>query len=380
MLPDDDPATLDDGTRTFELRYVGYRFADARLPVSVLPDLSAFRDLLVAFAKKRWFASHEKRKRLPKGFDQTLAFDLIGISEGSAVPKIEWTFHEAQRDLPGFKDEILSIVDESYDDVVQLFRAADNGRPHEILSSDHIKALNKFGSGLRENERIEFVGSRTESGEVVYLDNLRRKNLITRVRETYQLRVDGSGRLSGVHAEGRIHVETEKYGEIILSIEPDRIVSEFDGNIGASVQFSVTVELDHNDKVSAVREVHEVDVSDSDPLTKCLDRVDAMKHLPRGWYDGQGEIITSSAIRQVKEFLHKRLALIHLYSIYPNADGGILIELEKNNWCISIEFSPSGSSQIIATMLHSDEDYDSPIFDDLNSKFFEVFDKLTSAE
>ena len=366
--------------RTFEIRYVGDRFVGARLPVSVLPDLGAFRDLLVAFAKKRWFAAHEKRKRLPKGFDQALSFDLVEISEGSAVPKIAWDFQEAQPALPGFKDEILAIVDDAYCDVIRLFEAVDDIKSPQALSSEHIKALNKFGSSLRPSERIEFVGSMKTEGKVVYLDSIRRKNLITRVRETYHSRVDGTGRVRGVHSDGRLFVETESYGEIVIEVEADRVRNEFDGNIGASIQFCITVELDHDDKFRNVKEVHEVDLSDSDPLAKCLDRLDMMKQLPQGWYDGQGERISHVAQALAKKFLLERASLASFYSVYPNPDGGVLIELEVNGWDLSLEFSPLGKAQLIAVQVDGESDFDSPVFDELNREFYASFDRLTGLD
>ena len=91
--------------KTFKLRYVGARFTGARLPVNVLPDLQAFRDLLVSFAKDEWKTLHPDRKRVPKGFDASISFDLTIIEDGSAVPNIVWSRDIAQANLPGFEDE-----------------------------------------------------------------------------------------------------------------------------------------------------------------------------------------------------------------------------------------------------------------------------------
>ena len=50
--------------RSFRLRYVGARFEGKRLPVEVLSDLAAFRDLVVAFAKDEWRKLNPARTRL----------------------------------------------------------------------------------------------------------------------------------------------------------------------------------------------------------------------------------------------------------------------------------------------------------------------------
>lgn len=57
-----------DEEKSFRLRYVGSRFDNARLPVDVLSDLPAFRDLLAAFAKDEWLSLNSDRQRVPKGF------------------------------------------------------------------------------------------------------------------------------------------------------------------------------------------------------------------------------------------------------------------------------------------------------------------------
>ena len=66
-------------TRRLSLHYKGSRFRNARLPVDVLSDLSAFRDLLVSYAKDEWRRRHADRKRVPKGFDKSLSSDFIKI-------------------------------------------------------------------------------------------------------------------------------------------------------------------------------------------------------------------------------------------------------------------------------------------------------------
>ncbi len=88
-------------------------------PLDVLPDLSAFRDLLVSFVKAEWRATHEKRVRLPKGFEKSIAFDLAGIGDGSAVPKLEWDREIAQFLLPDFKDELESLVENAYAKIIE---------------------------------------------------------------------------------------------------------------------------------------------------------------------------------------------------------------------------------------------------------------------
>ena len=79
---------MDDERKSFSLRYVGRRFANARLPLDVLSDLPALRDLIAAIAKQEFRRQNPDRQRVPQGFDKAISFALIEIEEGSAVPKL----------------------------------------------------------------------------------------------------------------------------------------------------------------------------------------------------------------------------------------------------------------------------------------------------
>ena len=71
----------------------------------MLADLPAFRELIVTFARAEWRRNNTHRKRLPKGFDASLALDLVAIEDGSAVPVLKWNRETTQAYLPGFSDQ-----------------------------------------------------------------------------------------------------------------------------------------------------------------------------------------------------------------------------------------------------------------------------------
>lgn len=364
--------------KLFRLRYVGRRFNNARLPLDVLSDLPAFRDLLVAYAKQEWRSANADRQRVPKGFDKSLSFDLVGVEPGSAIPALSWDEAAAQTYLPGFSSELVDIVAVSYNDVVNLVDDAGHEVFPKALESEHVRALNRLGSGLQEGERIEFVGSKGVDGNVVFLDMARRKRLITKVRETYESRHDGIGTLIGVYAgdQPRITVQTVQIGQIEIGIDSER-VKIFDGNLGSPVQFDLQIERDNNDIFRSVVAVHGVDLIDPEivaELERCRGRLTEISALDDGWSDGTGRAPSVLAITAARSFLDKRPMLCGDYRIYPTSAGGVLFELVRNNWDLSLEFNPDGAVEIFGIEVDGERELEPVTFDGVLGEFIDLFD------
>jgi len=372
---------MPDGPTIFSLHYKGSRFRNARLPVEVLSDLPAFRDLLVSYAKDEWRRRHSDRARVPKGFDKSLAFDLISIEDGSAIPRLEWNRSSAQVNLPGFAEEIEEIVESAYGDVVALIE----GQPGRVsaLSSEKVRALNRFGAGLRDNEKIEIPDR--SSGKVVSLDAYRRKQLITGTRETYQTRFEGIGELIGTHIksedDGVVIVRTSEHGDINIPVDPVQIREEFDGSLQQDVQFELLVELDGQDHFRRVADVFEIAVVDNElgaALAECRKRLDELRALNAGWHDGSGLQITESALKAAESFMAKRTSYCAAFRLYPTEAGGILVDFEHRGWDYSVEFSATGGAEIYGIEMDGAGELEPEKFDIVNEEFLSVFDSRMS--
>ncbi|QNK74207.1 hypothetical protein H7F36_02870 [Variovorax sp. PAMC28562] len=369
-----------DDDKFFRLRYVGRRFDRTRLPLDVLADLPAFRDLLVAYAKQQWRAANSDRQRVPKGFDKSLSFDLVGIEPGSAIPALSWDEATAQEYLPGFASELNEIVTASYADVISLVDDAGHDVFPKALDPEHVRALNRLGSGLHEDERIEFVGSKGVDGNVVYLDVVRRKRLITKVRETYESRHDGIGTLIGVFAppdaQATIKVQAFELGQIDIRIDNER-VKVFDGNINGTVQFDLQIERDNNDAFRGIVQVHGVDLIDPEigaELERCGNRVEAIAILVDGWSDGAGVAPSAEAVSAAKSFLSKRPMLCADFRIYPTLAGGVLFELVRNDWDLSVEFLATGGVELFGIEVGGRGELEPVFYGAVSQDFIDFFD------
>lgn len=371
--------------KSFLLKYVGARFEGTRLPLDVLGDLPAFRDLLVSYAAAEWRKTHTDRERLPRNFEKGLLFDLVGIEDGSAMPRIEWDRRAPQPQLPDMMDEIEMLVSTSFERVISLFDHATGLTAALDLTPDNIRALKRFGGNLLPDEKIEFPGSRGSDGNVVFLDKYRRERLMTRVRDSFQIRYDGTGKLIGSGVDpsgtnGHIDVHTEEYGTIILPVTPDRVRSDFDGSIEFEVYFRLHIELDNNEAVRSIVDVFDVDVIQPyvmASLSACRNRIGSLTSLRDGWHDGGGRAPTAKAASAALRLLSRRPGMADSYSIFPTDDGGLLFEFVRLGWNHSIEIGPIGKAEIYSTEIDGDGEADTEAFDVESEEFIEEFDQVT---
>lgn len=361
------------------LRYVGERFSGGRLPVEVLGDLPAFRELVLSYAKDEWLARNQLRKRLPKGFAARLNFDLIAVEDGSAVPVIRWKREAGQATLPGFDDDMASVVDTALRNIADLFVGADA----PALSSDKVRALNRFGANLRPEESIEVLGG-GESGVVVSITPAIRKRLIAQGRDRYEAQLADVGRLTGCVTKpdgvgGYILVLTDRHGELRVPMDNQAITDDFDGSIGQVVELDLSVALDRDDRVVEVVSVHNVDLVDEPLLqhyARCEMRLNRLAELTDGWHDGAGLAPSNKAVEAARTFLRQRMSLADLYRIFPTEEGGIQFEFVLGGIDFTIEFGTEGAVDVFGIALEGDGSLELPQFATLDAAFLAAFDKL----
>jgi len=369
---------VDETTKTFSLRYIGDRFEGGRLPVDVLSDLSALRDLIASLAKQAFLRDNPDRRRMPQGFDKSISFALVGVEEGSAIPIFCLEQQIVQQNLPGIGDGIGEIVEKAYQRVTEIIAGSDNKQSVLDLPQSAIRALSKLGANLRENEQIEFRKSGRTDEKIVALDNFRRKKLLTNLRETYTVEFEGVGYLAGVDSNTNIiKVNTDKYGELVIPLWDMSAWREFDGSIGTLVEVSVVLALDKNDQVRSVESVHSIDLVRpyDEHLEKCLARLHNLAKLERGWLDGGGEPLTHIAAAKTLQFIFTYAELAKLFRIYPTEDGGVSIEFGVKKWDFVVEILPDGAIETDGSS-SAKEALGPETFNDLSEEFSSWFNNM----
>lgn len=247
-----------------------------------------------------------------------------------------------------------------------------------VLSTEGVKWIHETGEG----ERIVFMGHSDEAGQPIYVDNLRRKKLITHIRSTYEKRIDGTGRLATVsrksEEQGMIAVRTDSHGILNIPIEPER-VKEFDGHIDEIVQFDIQVTLDSSDAVVSVLDAHDLGLVFDVSTGKALTQIDSLSELEDGWADGHGRQISETAISVAKDIARSTPGLAELYRIFPREDGGILFDFEVNGWDLSIEVSSSGLLELYGIGVDGSQAIEPISFIGVNGEFLEKLANLSGA-
>src|SRR5438093_12103620 len=97
--------------------FKGERFENHSLDLDVLPDLYAYKELLVATAKELWRRHHPDRQGLPKNFEDSLCLKFTQ-EDSVAVPILREVEVPDQPGLfpanqPGERDQAVELVAEA---------------------------------------------------------------------------------------------------------------------------------------------------------------------------------------------------------------------------------------------------------------------------
>ena len=189
---------MDDKTRDLTtLRFEGPRFDDHGLDLDVLPELTAYKALLIDTAKSLWRAQHPDRKNLPKGFEASLSIKFYRLTEGSTGVPLRRVVPEDKGNLSLLEDEL----DQAADLLESTIECAGAGRPLPAeLPKNVIHLFDEFGRTLEPREAIGIRSVRRNS-EVRFTQEIREQ--LSRIAEgDYEDSVDIAGEIRAADLDG----------------------------------------------------------------------------------------------------------------------------------------------------------------------------------
>lgn len=141
------------------LTFVGPRFEDHGLDIDVLPELLAYKRLLIETAKELWRAENPTRQRLPKGFEDKLRLKFYDIEKGSTAIPIKRVMEVDEFLLP-FEttdevDEAAQLIDESIASIEK------DGQLPDRLPRNVIPMFIELGERLEPDEGLRMRAVRS---------------------------------------------------------------------------------------------------------------------------------------------------------------------------------------------------------------------------
>lgn len=320
------------------LRLRGGRYEQRGLPLEALPELARYERLIVDVARGLWKQEHPERQRAPRNFAGRLQLRLTAIDGGSVVPVLERGL-----DDDVLEAEVSGVFEDARDLLEETFLAITQGLELPArLPSQAITGLTRFGSSLRENERVEFRYS--TSSPIVYSQGVRRRLLARTAVQRFEVEAAVAGRVTGLDLERQTFVLTNPQGRAIEgSYQDEGLRLDFRDVLDSAAEAPV-VRVDGLLTVTAADEVEKISDVTSVELFAVPDAVWAprllhLAHLRDGWLDGEGRAPSYIALDATREIL-MRLDEPGAPGIFPMEDGGVQLEWADGTRVVSFEVSP----------------------------------------
>jgi hypothetical protein len=328
--------------------FKGARFDGSELPVDLLQELEAYRDLLLAVARHIYLDQHRDRQRVPRGFAESLKLTLSGIQEGSTVAVLSRQV-PAQPELADWGADTFEPAREK---IGEVLAAANSGTPLPAgFPTEVLRKFNRLGKRLMDSDSIEFRPSGASTGPKFTIVTKRR--LLSSLQDEIEVAYIGYARLAGA-SDTRCAVDLTlpsgrdvegRAGEDVLDaaakVMPDRKA--------AWLRVSGTASVDNYDRVMKLTELEDLEVVDEEyavTFDKVQTRIDELATIQNGWLDGEGVGLVERNTSWVRDSLFLVIGELSLPKpgVFPTPEGHIQAEwiLNKNHLTLLFNLDDPG--------------------------------------
>ena len=355
-------------------RFAGGRFNSHAIPFDVLPDLAAYRDLIVEVAKHLYLSDNKSRKRLPKHFERSFELSLTEIIRGNSATavahKFEWSDHRVRQpklDFPSYFEAARDLVDDT------IIAANDDGPIS--LPIELVKKFTPFGRNLRSDESIEI--SEPGRSRVAVFNREIRKRIILTAESSYEDYLDRDFILNGAKvSSNNIHLLDERGVEFEARAQtPEQLEEALLRSRGRQkVHITGIGMFNREDELVRIISIEEPVYIDDEPRAGIDAQLDRLASMEDGWHNGQGLAPSQVAI----ECAQRVLALIEAGSdagvpfIYPTYEGGVTAEWTHHAWEISVSI-PTSAHAIEFYMLNTETDQEFELISDHDTSVVGAF-------
>ncbi len=311
-------------------RLTGKRFDDHTLPLEILKDFAALEEMIVEVAEWKFLQEHSDRKRV-RNFSKDLELHLSGVEPGSSKPVFVLAF------LGLFPSVNAKYFEQARTEIISAIAQAAQGQTPN-LPPQFLSYFDRFGRGLREDERMEFDGG---NNAIVALTPDVRKRLVKSSKvEVWTEELTLRGRICEMdQAKGSFHLEL-KDGTKLQAPTADQhlatVLEAFnDYRNGANVLLQGVVKKDRQDHMKSFESVEHISLLDLLDVTLRLEEIADLKD---GWLDGKGIAPNPEKLRWLaKAFDNSFKADLPLPHLYPTPEGNIQAEWSLKDWEVTLE-------------------------------------------
>lgn len=346
-----------------KLRFAGGRFDSHAIPLEVLPDLAAYRKLIVAVAKTLYKKHRGARVRVPKGFEDSFHIGLSKVEGGNSavaeLPRISYprnngnSRYSIASNQANFIDYEFPEFDEAREYIDAVIGAVSaSGEVPENFPVELAKIFNSFGQNLRDDEFIEMGYGGSTS--VIYNKKIRREIVLSR-EATYEDSLDAEFTLNGgtlnslaVHVLG---IDGDPYS--FFPSSPEDFHKAY-ARASQKVRLTGTGVFDKNDRLKKILDA-EIDYGDKGASQPFDERLDEIAKTEPGWYSEANPAPSHLAIDAMRRFLwsmieHELSHRITLPYLYPSPDGGVVAEWTTGSVETSAEVDFHGRGMSISSV------------------------------
>ena len=338
------------------------------MPVEALPELAAYRDLVMAVAKGLFQARNPGRQRLPKGFEGELRLVMDRVESGSAVPVVSRITHMAQL-FPNATD----LFDEARDLVEKTISAGAKRDPvPPEVSKEILARFNAFGRTLRDEDSI-IVAPPGSRGGAQYDRSVRRR-LVLLAQASYEDDVDLVGEVRAADKDAEGFAVRMADGRKIQVRTPPLFLPLALRSLGeaALVRVRGTGLFDAEGALQRVAMATDVSLAEEgqEPparpgcATPVETQVDALKALGAGWYDESSKAYDMTQLDWLARLLKGLLDGFQLPNpyLYPTPEGMTRAEWSGPQWEVVLNVDlDAKAADVIAARIDSDEVHELPV-------------------
>lgn len=330
-------------------RFIGPRFEKHSIPVELLPDLLAYRDLIREVAKELFKRADPTRKRVPRGFEAAFRLSLKDVGEGSAVAQM---VNDVSEDYNAEIIEFAPYFERAKAAVDETIKSATVAGDGKIPADFPVRLLTNFGKigkNLKEGESIDFGYAGEQSEKVRYTDAVRRALVLFGSDEIEGL-IDIVGRVTGIinDPEPRFTIKVDGASVVSGPYESgsqDDIIKAFRQKATHSLRVRGSGVYDRQNIVLRILEAKDLELLDEREVQtlKASKRIDEMTKLPSRWCNGAGEPLSKEAADWAVGILREVLAesSVPVPYVYPSPSGEVQFEWRAEGAALDVRANPT---------------------------------------